>query len=47
MIRGRPSTLSGGQDKVFGNRLMGRDSGDRNLLRAKTIERFKVRMRVP
>jgi len=47
MIRRRPSTLSGGQDKVFANSLMGRDSANMTSLRVKTRERFKVRMRVP
>ena len=46
MIRGRPSTLSGGRNKVFAGRLMGRDSADRTLLRVKTRERCKVKMRV-
>ena len=46
MIRGRPSTLSGGQNKVFADRLMGRYSADRTLLRVKTRERFKVKMGV-
>ena len=48
MIHGRPSTLSGGENKVFADRLMlvGRNSADRTLLRVKTRERFKVKMRV-
>ena len=46
MIRGRPSTLSGGENKVFADSLMGGDSADRTLLRVKTRERFKVKMRV-
>ena len=46
MIRSRPSTLSGEENKVFADRLMGRDSADRTLLRVKTRERFKVKMRV-
>jgi len=46
MIRGPPSSSGGGQDKVFADRLMGRDSADRTLLRGKTRERFKVKMRV-
>ena len=46
MIGGRPSTVSGGQNKVFADRLMGRDSAERTLLRVKTRERFKVKMRV-
>jgi len=31
---------------VFADLLMGRDSADRTLLRVKTRERFKVKMRV-
>jgi len=46
MIRRRLSTLSGGQNKVFADRLMGRDSLDGTLPRVKTRERFKVKMRV-
>jgi len=46
MIRGRPSTVSGGENKVFAERLMGRDSAEKTLLREKTRERFKVKMRV-
>jgi len=46
MIRGRLSTLSGGQNTVFADRLMDRDSAERTLLRVKTRERFKVKMRV-
>jgi len=42
MIRGRPSALSGKENKVFADRLMGRDSVGRTLLRVKTRERFKV-----
>ena len=44
MIRGRPSTLGGGENKVLADRLMG--SVNRTLLRVKTRERFKVKMRV-
>ena len=47
MIRGRPSTLIGGQNKVFADCLMDRDSVDRTLLRVKTRARFKVKMRIP
>ena len=46
MIRGRPSALSGRENKVFADRLMGRDSVGRTLLRVKTRERFKVKMGV-
>jgi len=46
MIRGLPSTLSGRENKLFADRLMGRGSMDRTLLRVKTRERFKVKMRV-
>jgi len=46
MIRGRPSVLSGRENKVFADRLMGRDSVGRTLLRVKTRERFKVKMGV-
>jgi len=35
MIRGRPSTLSGGQNKLFADCLVGRDSADGALLRVK------------
>ena len=41
-----PGTLSGGQNKVFADRLMGRDSVERTLLSARTRERLKVKMRV-
>ena len=37
-IRGRPSTLSGGQNKLFADRLVDRDSADRTLLRVETRE---------
>jgi len=46
MIRGRPSSLGGGQNKVFADCLMCRDSAGRNLPRVKTREGFKVKMRV-
>ena len=46
MIRGRQSTLSSGQNKVFADRLMDRDSAEGTLLRVKTGERFKVKKRV-
>jgi len=46
MIRDGPGTLSGGQNKVFADRLMGRDSVERTLLSARTRERLKVKMRV-
>ena len=38
MIRGGPSTLSGGQDEVFASRLMDTDSMGRTLLSARTRE---------
>jgi len=46
MIRGPLSTLSGRENKVFAGRLISRDSMDRTLVRVKTRERFKVKMRV-
>ena len=42
MIRGRPSSLSGRENKVFADRFMGRDTVDR----VKTRGRFKGKMRV-
>ena len=45
MIPGGPSTLSGGQKKVFASRLMGTDSVGKALLRVRTRERLKVKMR--
>ena len=38
--------LSGGQNKVFVDRLMGRDSVERTLLSVRTRERLKIKMRV-
>ena len=38
-------TLSGGQNKVFADRLMGRDSAGKILLRVETRERFNVKIR--
>ena len=46
MIHGRPSSLSGRDDKVFADRLMGRDTVDRASLRVKARMRFKGKMRV-
>ena len=46
MIRGRPSPLSGRANKVFTDRLMGKDTVDRASLRVKTRARFKGKMRV-
>ena len=46
MIHGRPSTLSGRENNVVADRLMGRDSVDRTSLRVKIRARFKGKMRV-
>jgi len=46
MIHGRPSSLRGRDDKVFADRLMGKDTVDRASLRVKTRMRFKGKMRV-
>jgi len=46
IIRGWPSTSSGGQNKVLADRSMGRGSAGKTLLRVKTRERFGVKMRV-
>ena len=46
MIHGRPSSLSGRENKAFADRLMGRDPVDRASLRVKARARFKGKMRV-
>jgi len=46
MIHGRPSSLRGRGDKVFVDRLMGRDTVDRASLRVKARMRIKGKMRV-
>jgi len=46
MNRGRPSSLSGRENKVFADRLMGRDTVDRTSLRVKTRARFKGKISV-
>ena len=46
MIHGRPSSLCGRRDKVFADRLMGRDTVDRASLRVKARMRIKGKMRV-
>jgi len=46
MIRGRPSSLSGRENKVFVDRLMGSDTVDRASLGVKARARFKGKMRV-
>jgi len=46
MIRGQPSSLSGRENKVFADRLMGRNTVDRALLGVKARVRFKGKMRV-
>jgi len=43
MIRGGPSTLSGGQTEVFASHLMGTDSAGRALLNVRTREKLKVK----
>jgi len=46
MIHGRPSSLRGRRDKVFADRLMGRETVDRASLRVKARMRIKGKMRV-
>jgi len=46
MIRGRPSSLNGRENKVLADRLMGRDTVDRTSVRVETRTRFKGKMRV-
>jgi len=46
MIRGGPSSLNGRENKVFADRLMGRDTVDRTSLRVERRRRFKGKMRV-
>jgi len=43
MIRGRPSTLSGGQNEVFASRLTGTDAARRTLVNVRTREELKVK----